>query len=59
LLAERSEESDGDGTNASNQLTTLRKEAFVTWKLTKTTKKRTADALNDGVKIQWKHLGLL
>jgi hypothetical protein len=52
LLAERSEESDGDGTNASNQLTTLRKEAFVTWKLTKTTKKRTADALNDGVKIQ-------
>jgi hypothetical protein len=47
LLAERSEESYGDGTNVSNQLTTLRKETFVTWKLIKTSKKRSADVLNN------------
>jgi hypothetical protein len=45
ILAERSRYLGDQGW--CEELPTLRKEAFVTWKLTKTTKKRTADALND------------
>jgi hypothetical protein len=35
-----------DNQDWCDQLPTLRKEAFITWKLTKTSKKRSADVLN-------------